>query len=175
MSEVGHDIIFLIHNTREQILLCYSCTDIYSDMRVFRMNDSGRTLKPNPRLALSCFSEQSVQTCPYALTLIEVQHPASPRSRSRALVSLVRQSNLQRNSHIPVLSIQPCTLELSRGYKALVCPDKELRRCSRSASRWSWVLPISLRTDYCFAFVNKSSKTAKAQYFLPCCEVTSVG
>lgn len=44
---------------------------------------------------------------------------------------------------------------------------------SLSASRWSWVLPISPRTDYCLTFVNP--KTDKAQYIIVCCGVTSVG
>ncbi len=38
--------------------------------------------------------------------------------------------------------------------------------------RWSWVLPISPRTDYCFASVNKSSST-KRIYIIPSCAVTS--
>lgn len=154
-SRPRHDFLDMIaFITREQIPLCQTFT-------VFRMNGSARTRKANPRLALlSCFSEQSVRTWPYALTLIEVQHPASPRSRSRALLSPVRQSNC----HIPVLSTQPCTLELNRENKALVCPGKELRRCSS----WSRLLAISSRADCCFAFVYKSSKRDKAQHFTPC-------
>jgi len=43
-----------------------------------------------------------------------------------------------------------------------------------SDSRWSWVLPISPRTDYyCLTSVNP--KTDKAQYCIVCIGVTSVG
>lgn len=176
-SEVGHDIISLMiaFITRKQIPLCYRCTDIYSDMCVCCMNDSPRMLKPNPRLSFSCYSEQKrpdVAIC---------THPdrGSASCLSQIPVPCFGFANLRRNSHIPVLSIKPFTLELARENKALVCPDKPLRRCSRgsldslSAPRWSWVLPISTRTDYCLTFVNP--KTDEAQYFIACCGVTSVG
>jgi len=122
---------------------------------------------------------KSVQTWPYALTLTAVQHPASPRSRSRALAVWLRSTD-------SLISAETATFQSYRSSPAHLSSLGNIKHLfvlsnrsgdvpsTLSDSRWSWVLPISPRTDYyCLTSVNP--KTDKAQYCIVCIGVTSVG